>query len=275
MKVLGEKLLRSRVPIFHVASMARSGETVVLRTLAAHPHVRVVHQIHAEDKGEELRLFSYLQGHKPEALSLSHRYLKYLNCGKADVLVVKQGVWEHRWPFRGFILSRNPAAIYASLLTYDSEPPGERPKSWEGNAKRLVGWMRNIDATLCDEMMGLSAIEQFGLFYNRRMGHLYKTGLPIIYYEKFVSEPRSEVLKILEILGVNFHDSMLRSHEKFPEGCLGHGKNPLGRPIDKNSLEKYKKVLTNEEVKEIAQITKGVSCDMYGYFKNIDNSHLG
>jgi len=40
--------------IVHIASMARSGETLLLRTLAAHPRIHIVHNLLRHDTQQDL-----------------------------------------------------------------------------------------------------------------------------------------------------------------------------------------------------------------------------
>ncbi|MFW6336901.1 MAG: hypothetical protein ACOC3G_07215, partial [Phycisphaeraceae bacterium] len=103
-----------------MASMARSGETVLLRSLAAHPAIFVPGQIDKRDDPAGRALIEKVQ--REGATQLDRDDPCVVDCGVAPTckaVVIKQGVWEHRWPFDGFILIRNPASVYRSLTAFD------------------------------------------------------------------------------------------------------------------------------------------------------------
>lgn len=251
--------------IFHMASMARSGETLLQRHIQAHPQVLVTHNLKEEDAGDELRLFRHLKRSPRLSISASSRLLRSFDTGKKTVLFLKQGVWEHRFPFRGFVLARNPLAIFASLWTYDLKEKGGSPEAnWKYNVERLVRWLGDIDPLLIPGFLALEPEQQFALFYNRRMSALLGTGLPIVFYENVVREPEIEFKRICKILGVDFEESVLLAHSNYSESAIGHGHIELARPIDTKSLDKFLEVLTPEQIDCVAKLTEEVA-SQYGY----------
>lgn len=275
MKELIKRLLGPEVKIYHIASMARSGETLIQRTLASHPRIHIVCQLYEKDTEENIRLFKFLQKYPKDSLRVRNKHLIHLNCSQNDVLVLKQGIWEHKSPFLGFLLSRNPVSIFSSLLTYDSKTPNKRSGSWEENEKRLIRWMKSIDRGLSIKLQGLSPVEQFCLFYNRRMGALFDLNLPIVFYENFVSNPKKEIMNILKILNLEYSDSLLEAHKLFNYENIGHGKNALSRSIDKSSLYKFQDILSVDEFEKILEETYDVAVQKFGYRMQWDKIDIG
>lgn len=206
-----------KVPIFHIASMARCGETVLLRSLASHSRIHVVHNLGEREEAHSLRLFEYLKHYRKTKIRCLHPYVRPYNVLSDDVLVLKQGVWEHRFPFRGIILSRNPVSVYASLRNYDAQDgsASDLDALWQYNAERLSRWMRDIESLLVDEMLSLAPVEQFCLFYNRRMGALAQLGVPIVHYEKLAADPYIVLATVVHAMGLDFEDSMLSAHADY------------------------------------------------------------
>ena len=130
-----------QVPVYHMASMARSGETMMLSLLNRHSQLQVVHNLRRQDEQYELDLFEYLRTCEQQVLESDHLLVAPYQLQAGQKLVLKQGVWEHRSEFKGVVLARNPISIFASLLTYDG-PANERGEfDWSNNEKRLATWM--------------------------------------------------------------------------------------------------------------------------------------
>jgi hypothetical protein len=249
----------AKVKIFHIASMARSGETVFLRSLAAHTRICVVHNLEAKDAEHSAQLFEFLKHYPERKIKCRHPYVRPYKVLPSDVLVLKQGVWEHRFPFDGIILSRNPAAIYASLRNYDANgAEDDLDKLWHNNEKRFARWMRDIDASLVDEMLALPAVEQFCFFYNRRMGALADLGLPVVHYENFVTNPEKVLAVTVNAMGLDYEGCMLNAHSGYSRNAKGHGKIDMGAPLHSGSLYKFQKTVTPKEFDVIVEQTKDV-----------------
>lgn len=268
-KVFGpsiDMLVRTfHTPIFHMASMARSGETLLLRTLQAHPKIHVVHNLRKTDDNFEEKLFKYLMNHQGATIWRGNRYLRGVKIQSNQVLLLKQSVWEHRYPFKGFVLARNPLSIFASLKFYDV-PKGQNDWEvfWKENSARFIRWLNDIDPELVAGFEKLNPVQQFCSFYNRRMEPLSRTGLPIIYYEKFVRDPESSLREILRAFNLPWENQMLQSHMDYQKGEEGHGKVDLSHPITAESIYKYQELLSESEFSEIVQETKNVF-GAYGY----------
>ena len=170
-------------------------------------------------------------------------------------------------------MSRNPVSIYASLKTYDKKLPEHDSEKnfWFNNVRRFKRWLENIDPSMTSELIEKEPLEQFVMFYNRRMGQLYDTGLPIVRYEDLVTDARETVSKVCSILGISLEEKMLQSHQKYDEGMIGHGENDLSKPIDTSLLTKYKETVTLEEFEYIRKHTLDVY-QKYGY--RIENNEI-
>lgn len=255
------------IPVFHIASMARSGETLLLHLLNQHPDVRISHNVSAIDSEAELRMYHFLMSYSGKTIPLHHRLLLPYGPTSRSVLIVKQGgTWEHRWPFLGIILSRNPVSIYASLRAYDVKEHGnDLDANWYAfRSPRLLEWLKNIDASLTTGFADLQPIDQFCLFYNRRMGALLSgTNNRVLHYENLVEDPVSSLKRVFLLFGLNERYSR-SSCGKNERGELGHGYFDPCRGVDKRSLMKYKEVLTEGEIRYIAGQT-GAVAEAYGY----------
>ena len=255
-----------KIPIYHISSMARSGETLLLRSLASHPQIHVSHNISKVDSIYEKELFSFLKTYPHQKIRITNRFLKDKNLKSDSVLLIKQGVWEHKYPFRGFILSRNPVSIYASLRMFDAMELGnDLDKNWYKNEERMLRWLNDIAPELKIHFVHKNPIDQFCLFYNRRMGALIKTGLPIIYYEHFVMHPGQILKAILSIMNISFDECVLHSHTLYKNGNIGHGNIQLDKYINTSSLKKYQSIVSKQEFDKIVKKTKDVACNQYKY----------
>ena len=253
-----------RIPVFHIASMARAGETLLLRCLSEHPNLVITHNLNAEDKPHEVRLFEFLKTNDVKSIALDDPMIDGYDISAESRFILKQGTWEHAWPFNGFILARNPASIYASLRLYDIPEHGDdMDKNWcEQRLPRFLAWLRDIEPAIVNDFEKQSPIDQFCAFYSRRMGHLLTTGLPIFYYERFVVSPREEMERICEILDVPFVEDTLKTFKG--DRALGHGGFDFSRSIDISSLMKYRDVLSREEF-DIITAKTAATHRAYGY----------
>lgn len=246
--------------VVHMASLARSGETLMLRTLGAHSRIHVAGQlIDSLESEKRLKFFMEWARH---TIPSQHEILSGLDVRPGDLILVKQGVWEHRWPFDGFILVRNPLSVYASLITYD--PPKiarlemlylrlgwmKKARALGGNIERFSRWLERIDPGIHACMASLDFVEIFAAFYNRRMGRLTTSGRPVIRYEDFVHSPHSTLQSLCGMLDIEYESDMVDSHKNFSE--MGHGKNPLDRPIGPAPVDKSRLISKQDRERLIA-----------------------
>ena len=253
---------KNHIPIYHIAGMARSGETMLLHILSKNSSVNIVHNMRKKDRMYEEYFFRYLSKFPNKSINRFYPLALPYKIKKNDVLIIKQGVWEHRYPFFGIILTRNPLSIFSSLREYDSK----NGMNWEYNWKyyrlpRLISWLKDIDKSLIISFKNKSPIEQFCLFYNRRMSSLAKLNHPIIRYEELVLEPEIQIKKICEYFKIDYEEKMLFFDNK---NKIGHGKFDPNRSIDTKSIEKYFSYLNANEMDLIIESTRNIS-NLFGY----------
>ena len=255
----------ARVPIIHVASMARSGETLLLRCLNSHSDLQVVHNLSQVDKQHEVEFFEFLQDYRPKQISANHPLVKPYCLQRGQRFVLKQAVWKHKYPFQGFVLVRNPIACFASLKVYDCKSnPSRWKEHWHLTQSRIVRWLKKIDPTTLEGFSSLTPISQFARFCNTRMNQLLESGKWVVRYEDFVSQPEATLRSIAAHLKIDFQSSMLASHRSYESGSVGHGDNDLGTPINTDSLFKYMRILSRSEFAELVSLTENVAW-RFGY----------
>lgn len=221
--------------VVHMASLARSGETLMLRTLAAHPAVHVVHDLHPTNTKQETRLFALLRVWPLPTLPRAAADV----AARSQVLLVKQGVFAMRGAFTGFGLLRNPYASFASLWSYDARLAGAEPdaatnlRHWrQRRLPRLAAW---VDATLPHLLPAVLAetdpAQQFLIFWRARVAQIQGQCPVVVLYEDFVAEPQPVLERLCTAIGLPFDAALLTSHRCFAPGQLGHGGTDLGQPI--------------------------------------------
>ncbi len=254
--------------IFHMASFSRSGETLMLRCLAAHPQIEVVHQIREPDHPKDMDLFRYLRAYKALEIDVKDAYVRHRNLGPGSVLLLKNAVWTHPYPRQGFTLIRNPFSIAVSGYRHvDKDSEGIRK-----NINQHIRWCKDIDRQMLESIKSADILDGMMLLYQRKMFQDHLDGLPFVRYEEFVENPEPYLRKIVHHLGLDWSDEVLRSHEHYGEGELGHGKIKLWRPIHRESTAKYKQ-LSKEQASRIHALTKQ-SLDAYGYIWTGDEIHM-
>lgn len=223
--------------IYQMTSFSRSGETLILRCLDAHPDLHVVHQIKAPDEKNDFKLFRYLQRYPHQKISADEPVVKAVNPSPGAHLVVKNAVWCHGYPYKGIALVRNPFSVYRSF-NIENEPV----KGFLHRKAQMYRWSLGIDPNITPSISKASNLENFCALYNRKMYDIIKSGVKIIHYENFVSDPERYLRIILDEMGVPWNESVLHSHENYSEGDVGHGGIKLWKPIHQGSKDSYKKV---------------------------------
>jgi len=254
-----------RIPIFHMASLARSGETLVQKYLSAHSKIHICHNLYKDDSPKEIALFEHLMTRKSRSIGVRHPMARHLKSKKGDALVIKQGVWNHPHPFNGFVLARNPLSVFASLWTYDIKERGGSPElNWVYNIERMKRWLGKMDVTLLERFDHLSPEQQFSAFYNQRTDHLASLGLKILRYEDLFVDPEKWLSEACSAMGLAYESQMADAHLMFKDRKEGHGGTDLSRPLDNRSLGKYQDVLSEEQVRLVAAET-GQTASKMGY----------
>jgi hypothetical protein len=254
------------IPIFHIASIARSGETILMRNLSAHPNVKIVHNFRSFDTFTEQKMYKSLKKRARTEISRFNLFALPYKLNRGDVLVLKQGVWKHPYAFKGFILARNPLSIFSSLRSYDEKyydiSVGKTP--WDLTLSRLKRWLGDIDKAALDGFETKTPIEQFSTFYNTRMKDLLSTNLPIVKYEELVTSPRRELTRVQQILDLDIHEDVFNAEKKFDKGFQGHGFSDFSKRLNSNSLRSYEKKLSQVEITQLSDLTASVAKEI-GY----------
>lgn len=234
--------------ILHMASFSRSGETLMLRCLDAHPGIHVVHHIHQPELPENKQLFRLLRKWKKITIPAATSQIQAAKVPAGATLVLKNAEWTHRWPSDGFVMVRNPLSVVNSLNRRLPNP--ER-------------WARGIAPSLLNAMIDKPPAEKVALVYEAKMLVLANCGLPIVRYEDFVMHPEIILKQLLTTLKIPWDDWVVRSHERYTKGQRGHGQIRLWKPIHDASLDSWKD-LPKDTIDLILRINAG-SMAAFGY----------
>lgn len=228
--------------IVHLASLARSGETLVLRALAAHPQVHVVHDLRAVNTAADQALYRLLRVWplptlpRRQVQAVLAPGLLHPGC---RVLVLKQGVFAPRHRPAGFALLRNPYAVFCSLWSYDAKRLGQTPTAtlnaqhWATwRLPRLLVW---ADACLPGLLPALRAerdpLQQFLLFWRNRLQQVLAQQATHLQYEALVADPEPTLRALCAGIGLPFEAAMLHAEQAYAPGEIGHGGIHLAAPI--------------------------------------------
>lgn len=248
------------VPLIMMTSFARSGETMMLRALNAHPRIEVVSQIlDADEPPQDVRLFEALQDYPDFVLRRANPLLAHRSVGPDSIVIVKHGIWTHRWPHIDFVLARNPFAIVKSLRQYAIDNHEDE----QHRRHRLARWAGKIDASLVPLCLKGDETEAIAYLYRSKMLARSTTRLGVVRYEDFVAAPEREMPKVLRMMKLPWDERVLRAHENYPQGKIGHGKIKLWEAI-RLTPHKPETGLPQREFDIIASITRPV-LDLYGY----------
>jgi hypothetical protein len=227
--------MASSHPILHMASFSRSGETVMLRALQAHQMLHVVHQVKDPETPENVNLFKTLMQHAPLQIGAEHPAVRAARVPSHATLVVKNALWTHKWPFRGFVLVRNPFSVVNSFKAVH-----ESKKRMVKRRLQLKRWTKRIDPALLPALASVNTVAYVCMLYNRKMHGLAFGGLPIVRYEDFVESPERVLRALLSRLEIPWDRAVLDSHKNYKVGELGHGKIRLWEPIHCRSADSWK-----------------------------------
>jgi hypothetical protein len=82
----------------------------------------------------------------------------------------------------------------------------------------------------------------------------------LIRYEDLISDPKQEIEKVLNDLGLPWHESVLRHHELHTG--LVSGETDSARPIDATNTGKWKAALSDTDLEVIREVTSGLALRM-------------
>jgi hypothetical protein len=256
-----------------ITGCQRSGTTMLVLALDSHPHV-----VGVDETDVRLDLMRTYLGNPEYAPAVS---LKLPQLAAA---------WEFLRGIPGVRVLwalRDPRAVVASMvrlpLELDGEPVpwaahplgagmelrscaqalGGVPPDLTGAWQRLQGAARTPPARWPLEQLVTSAalcwrLKNDLLPVYDRAGIAYR----VVVYEDLVREPEPEMRAILEFLGLDWHDDVLRHHQLHQGTSIGDTDNT--RPIDTASMDKWKDVLGPSEL-EIVQAVCGARAAELGY----------
>jgi Sulfotransferase family len=224
--------------VVHLASLARSGETLVQRALAVHPQVQVVFDLLEPNSPQQLKLFELLRVWPGE--TLPRWQFERQVAPQTTVLLLKQGIFTPRHRAAGFGLLRNPYAAFVSLWHYEARRLGERGADAVRNLllwrqfrePRLLVWADAMQPALLPALRAeRDPVRQFLLFWDMRVRQIVAEQRTLVHYEDFVVAPEAELRRICTAIGLPWDPSVLHSHRHFRPGQIGHGGIDLSAPI--------------------------------------------
>ncbi|CAA0092955.1 Uncharacterised protein [Halioglobus japonicus] len=239
--------MSARLPIFHLASHARAGETLFLKLLNSHSRVCVPVQVEQEESEIDKAFIAEVRDTGIRDISIDHPYAQSKPLASNSVILIKQGIWLHKVPFNGITLVRNPLSFVDSMMTYNTIEGfggGWRKYGRKRYAKtfnRLLRWSENMSDELYNQIDSKnSVIDALCCFYNSRVTTLKDYQKEIFRYEDIVNNPARELNRACLILDIDFENGMLNAHQNYSETDKGHGMNNLARDIDTASLNKWR-----------------------------------
>jgi hypothetical protein len=236
-----------RMPVYLMTSFARSGETLLLRALNAHPRLMVLHQILSDDLKLAKRAAKKIAKRGP-----SHIWVPLaLRKPGSSILLVKHATWVHKYPHRGFIFARNPFAIVASMIRYADQ------ETYIAREKRLLRIANGIDKALIPAIPHMTEVEAYSRLYLAKMRSALATGQRVFRYEDLTTNPKAELSAILDTVGLAWHEDVMHSERAYPAGLIGHGRIELSKPI-RTGLPAYSGGLTEAEFDLVARTTEPV-----------------
>lgn len=253
-----ESQAAARHRILHMSSFSRCGETLLLRCLDAHPDLHVVHQILAPDRPEDFALFRRLRTWPHKEIPHDDDRVQATAAEPHQALVLKNAVWEHSYPYEGFVLVRNPFSVARSFGIHD-----ESSAAFVRHKQQFFRWAAGIDLQLVETMKDPDNLACLCMLYNRKLSPLSRLGLPVVHYELFVQHPEATLRWLLGRLGLEWSPEVMRSHEAYEEGQLGHGRIPLWKPVHTGSLHSYRKL--PEEVRRRIYALTYPTLEAFGY----------
>lgn len=233
----------------------------MLRSLNAHSKISVVHQIRRDDTEEDKQLFRYLRQESSQFITASHKKVAHKQLSSGSILILKNAVWTHAYPFKGFILVRNPFSILNSAGVFR-----ENFEDYIAHKERIFSWAGGIDDQMRPGIRNDTTADAFALLWTRKMLALYDTGIPIVRYEDFVSEPDNTLKRIIRYLGLEWEPRVLNSHLDYKHDEIGHGRIKLWEPIHIKSKDSHT-ALERKDFDRVYALT-APALQKYGYIVN-------
>jgi hypothetical protein len=227
-----------RTKFLYMRSFGRSGETLLMRSLDAHPQIHALVQLlnRRDEKLECYRLFRYIMKTCPASISRSAPLRLAIDPIEKPTLLVKAGCWEPSDESPGFVLIRNPFAVTHSYLRMYRKKHREDPR------RPLAKWIQDIDEETADYVNRCDAVTGICVAWNRCYANLSLRNKPVVRYEQFVRNPSLVLKALLQDLSLPWADSVMHSEKKYKPNQIGHGGISLSEPIHDKSLDAWKRL---------------------------------
>ena len=236
----------------------------MLRSLDAHPLIRATHHLYNPEPEWSYPLFRKLQRHADMTIPSDCAEVIQAGIDPGQVIVVKNAFWTHQSKFKGFILARNPLAIFRSWSHMAASSNALFP------FEQLNRWAIGIEPNLLPGLIGQEKIYSFCALYNVHMHRMVASGLPIVHYERFVADPETTLRKLCRHFEIEWNNQMLRTHELHAPGSTGHGGIKMSEPIHPDSTGKYLD-LPPREISHVFGLCYPV-LDALGYYFSEDST---
>lgn len=155
-------------------------------------------------------------------------------------------------------------------------------ESWlQKYGQRILKFQSKLQEFKAEDKKILAAIEQSG-FQDHFVGALYwkyktdalfsllNSGMPvsIVSYERLVSNPQSELAKLVDFLGLQWEDALLKhdkqNHAELDANGMAIGGTNPKLPIHKNSVKLYEGFFSTHELKDMRTIVYDTLSRLYG-----------
>lgn len=237
----------NQIPIYHLASHARAGETLTLKLLGSHSKIWVPLQISEVEDPFDRSFFEMVKTRHINFLPVDSDYAHARGLHQHMIILIKQGVWFHPQEFSGFCLVRSPFGFVQSMLDYNHQEGLDfglkkyGTKRYQKTMARLLRWSKDMSAELTNQLHQQTCIlNALCLFYNDRINQLLSYQKKIFKYEDLVYQPKNILISMCEELGIDFEPEILSAHQHYAANHVaGHGKNDLARAIDTQSIHKW------------------------------------
>lgn len=224
---------------FCLVGSQRSGTTMLCLILNSHPNLRVYDEDVAYDiiRSDKYRSEG-LVGFKIPIWTQRYKFMK------------------KKYPYAKYIfLQRDTKSVVASMLALGWIKNYGKGEYWTSYGaisdtitKRVFSdaykeFEKNKDEIILATLVAL--IKSYMIIEYR------KNDLNVleVWYESLVSKPELEINKVLDFLGVDWNREVLRHHEA--HSGIWAGRTDASRPIDIESVNKWEKRLTEEQVKTV------------------------
>lgn len=243
--------------LFFIFGCQRSGTTLLLSMLKAHPQVTAV------DETEFPSPYPFPSAQRLAVSKLSNRYLCFKMLEHSDKLsFLKQFYPNARvlWPIR------NPHSTISSMLNLKNSDGDWIDRCVSSEINRLMPFfssdLKDID------LATHSKVEQAALYWlykNKYPIWLRKKGFEVLTfkYEDLLENQKLTIEQLLNFLGIDWSDDVLQFYQKNPSLSLAGGTR-TDRPVNKERASRLQSNLSPKEIEKINSICAPVMSE-YGY----------